>query len=277
MLPVAIWAFVRYSYDGLTFFQGMLMQEVVDRVEKEKDYFAYLEYFGTNPAVILGAAAGMLAIVFFYIFQKDRESESRGICIKKIINHDLYLFLLWLIVPLAVYSASGSFMEWYGYICYLPFCVIVAALVTKTLSVKGRMRRAGIVLALLPVIGLCISGKQEIVNLKTLIWENNTDIRADLSTLIERYPEYIGSRIYIENSRNEYRPQNVWEQNCVVDAYIIGDLQPADGGVPLFVEEEESILIISKDLFETYSNLLAGRVILVDGNDYLIFCNEFYS
>ena len=62
----------------------------------------------------------------------------------------------------------------------------------------------------------------------------------------------------------------------VADAYLAGDLQPINGGVPLFVEDKDALLIISKDLFETYSNTLAGRVILVDGNDYLIFSNDFY-
>lgn len=45
------------------------------------------------------------------------------------------------------------------------------------------------------------------------------DLRHDLETLIERNSETKGREIYIENSRNEYKEQNVWEQNNIVDAY----------------------------------------------------------
>ncbi len=114
------------------------------------------------------------------------------------------------------------------------------------------------------------------IKLSTLRYTCNVDIREDMQSLIADHPEYRGSRIYLENSRQEYNLQNEWEQNCVADAYLAGDLQPINGGVPLFVEDKDALLIISKDLFETYSNTLAGRVILVDGNDYLIFSNDFY-
>ncbi len=276
MIPSGIWAVIRYSYDGLTFFRGMLGQEVVDRIAKEKEYFAYLKYFGTNPVVILGIVVIILSLILLHIFKRKDGIERKENCVKSFINHELYLFVLWLVIPLFVYSFSGSFMEWYGYICYIPFCVIVGALLGKALSVKGKMKWAAYVMLLLPIIGLGISIRQEVIMMRTLIWQNNTDIRVDLAALVEEHPEYRGSRIYIENSRNEYQPQNVWEQNCAADAYIIGDLRPVNGGVSLFVQEEDSILLISKDLFETYSNILAGRVILVDGNDYLIFNNEFY-
>ena len=63
----------------------------------------------------------------------------------------------------------------------------------------------------------------------------------------------------------------------MADIYIIGDLEPIEGGVPVFVEDKDALLLISKNLFETYSNVLTGRVILVDGDDYLIFNNDFYG
>lgn len=133
------------------------------------------------------------------------------------------------------------------------------------------------IVAIFLLVGFGLSVRQEVWLLKTLSYENNTDIRNDLASLVGNYPQLKGSTIYIENSRNEYQPQNIWEQNNIADAYIQGDFEPADGGVPFFTEDEDALLIISKDLFEQYSNILSGRIILVDGNDYLIFCNEFYG
>lgn len=275
-VPVGIWAIIRFSYDGFTFFMGMLGQEVVSRVEEEKNYFGYLKYFLSSPVVTISFIATLIGIVLLTIEKKSQKKDIKLI-IKNIVKDDLYLFILWLFIPFLVYSASGAFMEWYGYICYLPFCVIVGVVLGRVSTIQGKVKWIGWLILLAPVIGLVISGKESISNLKTLKYENNTDIRSDLASLIENYPSYQGKMIYIENSRNEYQDQNVWEQNNVVDAYIEGNLRPVNGGVPLFLENQEAILIISKDLFENYSNLLSGRVILVDGNDYLIFSNEFYS
>lgn len=272
-LPTGIWAVVRFSRDGFTFFAQMFGVEIVDRVAGESDYLGYIRYFGTKPAVLLslGAILGALALLFF---QKKGEKEKS--LSGKIIGSRLYLFVVWLLVSLGAYSASGSFMMWYGYICYLPFCIITGAVLARALELTGKKKTIALLLLLLPVIGLGISVKKSLWNLQTLNYENNTDIRRDITCLIDKYPEYRGARIYIENSRNEYCRQNEWEQNCVADVYIIGDLVPIEGGVPVFVEDKDAILLISKNLFEAYSNILTGRVILVDGDDYLIFSNEFY-
>ncbi len=276
VLPAGVWAVARFSYDRFAFFVGMFGQEVVDRVEKENDHLGYLRYFGQNPVIMISLAAALAGVLLLKM-DKGKPKNNLKTLIGRLIFHDLYLFFLWLLIPLLVYSASGAFMEWYGYICYLPFCVIIGVTLGRVSAVLGRRRYAAGALLLLPVIGLGISVKESVWNLNTLRYQNNTDIRHDLAELIERYPEYIGAEAYIENSRNEYQGQNIWEQNNIADAYIEGGLRPINGGVPLFLDDQDAILIISKDLFETYRDSLAGRVVLVDGNDYLIFSNEFYG
>lgn len=276
-VPTGIWAVVRYTYDGFAFFAQMFGLEVVDRVTEESNYLGYLKYFASKPVVVLAIAAMLEAAALIFLQKKEEKvyEDGKGL-FRKIVGSELYLFAVWLLVALMVYSASGSFMEWYGYICYLPFCIITGVLLGRAGALPGKKGIIGLALLLLPVFGLGISVRQSLWNLKTLDYENNTDIRKDISCLMTEHPEYRGARAYIENSRNEYRLQNEWEQNCVADSYLIGDLKPIDGGVPVFLEDEAAVLLISKDLFETYSGVLSGRVILVDGNDYLIFCNDFY-
>lgn len=60
---------------------------------------------------------------------------------------------------------------------------------------------------------------REVSDVNYEIFVNDVDLRHDLETLIERNSETKGREIYIENSRNEYKEQNVWEQNNIVDAY----------------------------------------------------------
>lgn len=278
IIPTGIWAVLRFSYDGFTFFSGMFINEVANRVADGKDYLAYVRYFGKNPVILLNLIAILASVIIAgFVIKKEKEHLSfKDIC-WKFVNCRYYLYVLWLVIPFIVYSVSGSFLRWYSYVCYLPFCVIAGLALGKISTQKGKFALPAAAFILMSVIGLVISITDSVERMKTLDSMYNTDIRKDLASLVEDYPEYVGSKIYIENSRNEHKAQNEWEQSCIADAYIQGDFYPIDGGVPLFIEDEDAILIISKDLFETYSNVLTGRIILVDGSGYLVFTNEFYS
>ncbi len=179
-----------------------------------------------------------------------------------IVNHTLYLFVLWMIVPLVIYSASGAFMEWYSYISFVPFCILVGAIVGK--ASFGGLKKWGNILALL-LIGVSVGTAvyMEVNKLNTLSYVNNVDLRQDLKDLVDRNPELTGRKMYIENSRNEYKEQGVWEQNNIVDAYLAGNFIPVDGGVSLFLEDEDDtvLLVLSKNLMEPYYDSIAGHVI----------------
>ncbi|CDD46576.1 putative uncharacterized protein [Firmicutes bacterium CAG:534] len=264
IIPTGIWAVIRLSYDGLTFFRGMISQEVTGKIIANNRYFGYVFYFLKQPVMVI-CLAGILLLAII----------NKSFSLKKLVKSRLYLFVLWAVVPFVIYSASGSFTEWYVYTCFFPVYILFAVGFSELFQV----RKWTAVKALFSVaLGICVivQARQAVIKLSTLRYTCNVDIREDMQSLIADHPEYRGSRIYLENSRQEYNLQNEWEQNCVADAYLAGDLQPINGGVPLFVEDKDALLIISKDLFETYSNTLAGRVILVDGNDYLIFSNDFY-
>lgn len=258
VIPTGIWAGLRFAFDGFIFFEGMLGREVVDRVEESSDYLGYLCYLLKQPVCVIAIVGICISCLFSVGFSKRKDTN---------------LFFLWFLVPFVVYSVSGAFMEWYAYPCFLALYALAAVEITKV----GKEKK-GQLLKLLFIgcffVCACIQVKETVNILK---YTNNTGFRADLETLISQNPKYRGSRIYLENDTQEYKPQNEWEQNRVADAYITGDLQPLDGGVPLFLEDQDALLIISKNLFEGYYDVLAGRVILVDGDDYLIFCNEFYE
>lgn len=279
VLPTGIWALVRFRYDGFTFFAGMMGQEVVNRVRRAQDYLSYTRYFFETPMLVLSLCITVLsALIMVWISKKSAGRSNHSILdlAKKIVSHKLYLFFLWFLIPFGIYSVSGAFNSWYFYICYIPFYIICGTVLGQFTAFHKRCRPIAVLLILILLVGVGFQTKKNITNLNTLIYECNTDIRHDLAELTETYPSAGNSRIYIENNRNEYLAQNVWEQNCIADAYMLGNFQLEDGGVPAFIEDEDGLLVISKNLFDEYSSLLTGRVILVDGNDYLIFCNEFY-
>lgn len=281
ILPIIIWGVFRYSFDGLAFFKGMLGMEVVERVETSKNYFGYITYIFSKPWIDLILLALLVSVIALELMHRRSAGKERNKSFKKkwwsMINHPLYLFGLWITIPLVIYSISGSFMEWYSYISFIPFCILAGSVISKAVTDATPKWLIVLVLSLV-VASVGIAAYIEDGKLKTLVFVNNVDLRHDLETLIERNPETKGREIYIENSRNEYKEQNVWEQNNIVDAYLSGDFVPVDGGVPLFLEDEDDsvLLILSKSLMETYYDSIAGYVILVDGDDYLIFSKQRY-
>jgi len=270
-IPVALWIIKRYRYDGLTFFQGMLGSEVVNRVQGAKDYFAYFRYFLMRPTVIFLLLAMGTALI--YLALNPSEGEKKKNLFGRLAHHEWYLFVVWLFVPLLGFSASGAFLSWYCYICYIPFYILCALILAKASRKKPGITAVAFCFLLL---GTGWGIRETVRDLSILEYKCNTTIRKDLVELMEAHPEYAGNRIYIENGRNNYNQQSQWEQDCIADAYIAGDLQPVDGGISGFLEEKESILIIDKDLYESYSDVLAGRVVLLDGDGYFVFSNDFY-
>lgn len=279
-IPAGIWALIRFHYDGLTFFIGMIGQEVVKRIRTEQDYTLYIQYFLEKPLLVIPlCASAFAALCMVLINWKSVHLSNHTIVntVRKLINHKLYLFFLWFLIPLCIYSASGAFMCWYFYICYIPFYIICGAVLGRFTTFYKRSNPLPVLVLLILLACVGSQTRENIINLNRLSDQYDAGIRHDLTTLVEQYPDCKSSRIYIENSKNEYNAQNAWEQNCVADAYITGDFHPINGGVPVFREDEDSLLVISKNLFSDYSSVLAGRVILVDGNEYLIFSNEFYE
>ena len=66
-----------------------------------------------------------------------------------------------------------------------------------------------------------------------------------------------------------------WEPEYVAPAEMYLDLIPVDGTIDNFLNDPNSILILDKDLWDEYSAILIGHVIIHD-DSYLIFSSDMY-
>lgn len=281
LLAILPWAIARLYYDGITFFYHMLMEEVVGRVEISKDYFAYARYYAKESMVLASILVAFLGFVLLRRTQREKQDilrPNKNFFLRDFVQSDLYLFVLWTIIPFVLFSYSGAYMQWYAYHSYLPLNILTAVILSKVFNIKGKRQYCGYILCFILFVPMVFTGWKSYLQLKNLKYNNNTYIREDLKNFIERNPEYRGCRAYIENNFNDYKERNQWEQNAVADISIIGDMYPVDGGVPMFLQDEDadSILILSKEHYDTYAEVLNGRYILMDGNEYLVFNHDFY-
>lgn len=119
VIPAGIWTLMRFQYDGFIFFAGMLGKEVVKRVRTKHDYTLYIQYFLEKPLLVVPLCIAAFAALCMVLINRKAVHLSKHtikITIRKLADHKLYLFLLWFLIPLCIYSASGAFMCWYFYI-----------------------------------------------------------------------------------------------------------------------------------------------------------------
>lgn len=273
-IPVGVWGVFRYRFDGMDFFNGMLGIEVVERIQTAHNYFGYIVNYLSMPLV-----TGSIVIILVMGILLFRNRETRRDFLMKLKNSKKACWLaIWILVPVLVYSASGAYMPWYGYVGLLP--MVIAGSVLLGRGFKELLKRQNYVLfAILLIPVVLFFGYKQYKNfdrLSKLRYECNVDIRNDIVSAMEDFPEYKGYNAYIINDRNEYLTPECWEQNLVWEAEANADFYCIDGGVDAFVNDPHGVMIIAKNSFEEYSGILSGRVILVDGDYYLIFCNEFY-
>ena len=88
--------------------------------------------------------------------------------------------------------------------------------------------------------------------------------------------KYNARKVYIENNDNVYAEQGVWENDYVFYAETSNDFRCCDGGVKAFLQNHDGLLLLDKDLWDTYSKELTGYVILED-DSYLIISTDKYS
>lgn len=86
----------------------MISQEVTGKIIANNRYFGYVFYFLKQPVMVI-CLAGILLLAII----------NKSFSLKKLVKSRLYLFVLWAVVPFVIYSASGSFTEWYVYTCAL--------------------------------------------------------------------------------------------------------------------------------------------------------------
>lgn len=256
--PAMLWAFVRYQYDGTAFLGQMFGVDVTQRISwsesSNPDYFFFLNYLLHSRAILVMLITIVLCALFlaFQRFCARRRLSADGFHIRA---HTLAL-LLWIFVPLLVFSLSHTYYYWYVYPVF-PGLIIAASIMVdkcvKRCSSRKYFVTAGCFL-LLPVLAALHYGRvtlREIDNLEI------SGFQLDLQTAMEQHPELHGMKIYVEKNDNEYKESCYWEQGGLLMAELAGDLKCEEGGVKGFLDHpEEALLIVDPYFYHIYESEL---------------------
>lgn len=223
LIPVLPWAWARWQFDGSRFFEIMFFYDVLKR----------------SSEVIEGHQASVLLYVddLFRVFTIPILLTICGLCSRRvrdaIRSPDLLLILLWIGLPLLVYSVAKTRLYWYTYPIYPAVAIFAAVLLHKVLPLFSGWQRS--VLIGLLALGIVVNE----VHLRARLDHPETNpVDTTLVRLSGQHPDQKLS-VYLEDGE--------WAQDHYATALLLGNVQPLPGGRGAFLKSPEGHWLIHED------------------------------
>ena len=137
ILPIALWAFARYQYDGMAFLGQMFGVDVTQRIawseSSNPNYFFFLNYLLHSRAVLVMLGTIAFAVLFALLMRHCNAPVQRQSAMKcRFRERALPAVLgltLWILVPVLVFSLSHTYYYWYVYPIFPALCLAASILV----------------------------------------------------------------------------------------------------------------------------------------------------
>ncbi|WP_026529142.1 ArnT family glycosyltransferase [Butyrivibrio sp. VCD2006] len=277
-LPVA-WMIKRSMFDGMEFIDTLMVGETVDRVAaSEQTFMKPVSDFMTSNVMQLFIVTFVVAAIALVIVRIH--SGSKSITVVTDFLSENYLFLVWTALPILFFAVLRSYLDWYTYTSQLALCILVARLVG---AVAKHYELRNPIAALIPIGFIAAASLFFIIpcikydiNLAGNGGHPVDEFTQDMLDFAATYgDEFAGRNVYLLSDFRQYKGQGHWECEYVAPAEMYCDFIAVDGTIDNFLSDEGSLIIVDKDLWDTYAKQLTGHVILQD-DSYLIFSSDMY-
>lgn len=270
LFPIFLWVFLRYQYDGMIFFQHMYEADIVGRTAAgglEGHGFPFTFYLTSifwNYDYIYGFLSLITILGILYLLIRPLRKADTPLP-----SMDLTGLLLWLLVPLVLFSLVSTKLMWYVYPCIVPLCLLSAVF----LSALFRTEKIPAVLLLLLLL---ITGTGTLTFIKNNYMDNirgacSNNLQTFVMEQFDRTGSLTASVVYLDAyDPFLYANTDEWQQNMRLLAMMEGDLDCRDGGAAAFLQEEEPCLLILSIPFLNDYPELTNYEILADNGQYLL-------
>lgn len=211
LVPVLPWVVARYQFDGMRFFDVMFFNDVVKRslqvIEShEGPWWYYLRMVLSPYAVPLVCAALVL-----------RRQETRAFLKEP---HGV-LLVIWISVPLTLYSLASSKLSWYVYPVFPAIAIFMGmALGNARAALSNRGFWAVMVLLLIS----SVSNEARIA--RSLLWQRQDPVQNALVSVSSIRPGEL--YLYMDTEAG------VWRQDYYAVSQLHGNLKLMKGGRSAF-------------------------------------------
>ena len=277
IVPIALWAFARYQYDGMAFLGQMFGVDVTQRIawseSSNPNYFFFLNYLLHSRAVLVMLGTIAFAVLFTLLMRHCNAPVQRQSAMKcRFRERALPAVLgltLWILVPVLVFSLSHTYYYWYVYPIFPALCLAASILVQlcRNACRTGKQLALFACVFFLPALAALHYDRVTVSGIDDL---EISGFQLDLQAAMEQRPDLHGMDIYVEKSDNEYKESFYWEQAGLLMAELSGDLKCEEGGVEAFLEAPGSaLLIVDPAYYEKYEAQLS-ELETVYRNEYIV-------
>lgn len=259
LLPLGIWAGVRYSQDGITFLQGMLEYDLLKRtgegIENHNFPFNYyFEFIFCDDKIYLPALIICFSGILYFsrMFVKKNAGEIAG-------------YICWFLVPFLGFSIAATKLNWYVYPVLIPLFICAAVFMDRFLKDEKLMYSLRFICLCLCLISLARGMKDTYTNIRDLAGD---EFQNFLAESVERDSEYAGADAYIELNVPEY--PEYWTQCNHLLGELEGDYHCKNGGIQAFLQEEQAVIYLSMDLYEQNKKALADCDVLYQKEQWIL-------
>jgi 4-amino-4-deoxy-L-arabinose transferase-like glycosyltransferase len=232
-LPIFLWVFLRFQYDGISFFKSMVSYDLLKRSSSSIEghigtstfYFEVLWRFSKFWIFFLIC----ITPIFLYqnlsinFFKRTNWFYAAGI-------------LLWLSIPFILYSLAETKIRWYILPIYPVLSIIIGAMTGSILQASKQILR----FALVPTILYCsLMYESEIV---TFINHPTPIFHVSLLQKLAGYERIKGYSLYKYHKAKMVK----WPQNAILAAELYGDLHVKNGDFEDFLQNNRGLLLIKE-------------------------------
>lgn len=276
-IPILLWMLARYQYDGTKFIMATMGEIVAKTSSSATTYF--ISITAKEPVFLAFLVIGIAYCIMTIFVKKD------GVSIRKSFLRDLkeaYIAWLWFLVPMIVFSLAGNHADWYVYQSYIGLCVLIAIYGNKATQMIGNTKIRTVCIGIFVCVAILIAGRKiYYYKLNGMGGSYCERMQALCEELEQDYgDEYNSKKIYMATPFRTEGKEGVnteWYTEFIALFDIYADMICLDGGVGSFLAEEDALLVLDKDLWDSYADILTGYFIVEDGDGYLLFYSKTYA
>ena len=249
LIPLFIWFLWRYTQDGLIFFKAMIEIDVISRTSSfieqhiEGPFFYFVELIKMKSMYII-----FITIILCTIY---------GILKKKkyiLKNPTILGLILWIIIPLILFSFSKTKLIWYIYPIFPALLILFTIYITlifrnfnnTDFQYTNKLKYIALFLIIIFFANSIsiLSNISKIYTKSTLTSSTKQDLEKILIENVNRINDS-GKIVYIQTSNT-----STWTQDQILAAELYGNLIVDDGGFNKWLKNtENSIIILDKNYY----------------------------
>lgn len=263
IVPIGVWGTVRYFNDGSKFFVNMVQYDLLKRTStgiegNGQNFFYYFKYLITHN--LFQAFSIIILLIWFIILLKKLKHNFLN-------KNDTIGYLLWIFVPLILFSLAKTKLDWYVIPIMIPVLMVTSIIFTTLIKNLNTNK------ILFGIVSFVFISLNLLNFIKIVNYINNPlkdSLQDFITNKISTHTDLKGNNAYIDVDTSN------WSQSLLFLGEIEMDFKCNDGGISSYLNNNsKSVLITTKEKYLSNKDLNKENILIQsnDGKYILIYKN----